>query len=207
MSNSDEDNLPVPILDEPKSNMSGKDVSPPPSDESEIEPQHYDIVPDGDVIFKLDDNVSIRVSSVVLSITSTYFNTMFTGDFKEGRAKRSATNPQRLPSPEVDPHAMHRLFCLIHHKSDPEQPLPLTNLRKVGSQSSIAAATTNLVELAKVCDRFQCAGPLTMITKSMLSHFADTRLRVAMDLRLQWISSSLHTGCSSLIISVSSLSA
>lgn len=42
-------------------------------EEEEIELKHYDIVPDGDVIFELDYNVFIRVSSIVLTITSECF--------------------------------------------------------------------------------------------------------------------------------------
>lgn len=72
-------------------------------DEEDTELKHYNVVPDRDVVFELDYNFFIRVSSVVLTITSECFRKMLTR--RSWKATLNAA--QRLRRGSIYQNRMH----------------------------------------------------------------------------------------------------
>jgi len=162
---------------QPSDDIAGSDDQ---EESEEPQPHHFDIVPPnsgGDVIWECKDKVSFLVSSAVLRLTSRYFKKLLDGEFMEGQVPRSATNPQKIPSGEENPHALHRLFCLLHHQPDPDPDQNLVDL----SKSRAASAARKLRDFAVVVDYFKCSGALSKITDSMLHEFSmpNTRQRMS----------------------------
>jgi hypothetical protein len=138
----------------------------------EMQPRHYDIVPrnqDGDVIFGCNGKVSFLVSSAVLRLTSKVFRALLDGKFKEDQELRTAANPQKIPAEVGDSHALHRLFCLLHHQCDPDTTLFPTNLADNQIAQSITAFLVGFCNLERMqrtawCDEhetkiFDTVGP------------------------------------------------
>ena len=146
----------------------------------EPQPHHFDIVPPnsgGDVIWECKDKVSFLVSSAVLRLTSRYFKTLLDGEFMEGRVRRSATNPQKIPSGEENSHALHRLFCFLHHQPDPDPDQSLIDLSGVERTRRAASDARKLRDLAAVVDYFECSEALSKITDSMLHELSMPMIR------------------------------
>jgi hypothetical protein len=146
----------------------------------EMQPRHYDIVPrnqDGDVIFGCNDKVSFLVSSAVLRLTSKVFRALLDGKFKEGQELRTAANPQKIPAEVGDSHALHRLFCLLHHQCDPDTTLFPTNLADNQIAQSITASASRLQDLAVVIDYYGCSQPLDRVIDSLFNDFATPSIR------------------------------
>ncbi|QDS75677.1 hypothetical protein FKW77_007587 [Venturia effusa] len=79
---------------------------------------------EGDVILVVgaddseSDQVSIRVSSKVLSVSSKVFKAMFGRNFKEGNELAKSSTPYQIPLPDDDPDAMAILCRILHHNAD-----------------------------------------------------------------------------------------
>lgn len=132
----------------------------------------HEVDPNGDVIFDLDDGVSIRVSSVILRLASVYFEAMFSRNWQQAPTKRSAIEPARLQLREVSSHAIHRLFCLLHHKRDPDSDRELFELTDTDLRIKVAPAARRLLDLAREIDYLQCTESLSKISDTLLHHFA-----------------------------------
>lgn len=76
-----------------------------------------DIVPDGDVILVVQDQVELRVYSIVLKLASAVFKAMLGPHFAEGQVQGTPTDPKsvslqedstevRLPSISVTSHLL-----------------------------------------------------------------------------------------------------
>ncbi|TLD37589.1 hypothetical protein E2P81_ATG04401 [Venturia nashicola] len=75
--------------------------------------------PDGDVLLVVgatQPNVSIQVSSKVLSLASKPFKVMFSQSFREGNELVVSNGPYEISLPDDDPDAMVTICKLIHHK-------------------------------------------------------------------------------------------
>lgn len=147
-----------------------------PEESEETQPHHYDIVPqpsDGDVIWGCKDKVTFLVSYAVLRLSSDYFRKLFDGRFKEGQELRTAANPQKIPSGEEDSYALRRLFCLLHHRPDPDPDQNLMNL----SGTRIASAARKLRDFAMIVDFYECSKALNKVTDSMLHEFSMPTIR------------------------------
>lgn len=105
---------------------------------------------------------------------------MLTGPFIEGKVERSVASPQRIHLPEQDAHAMHRFFCILHHKPDPDQAPRLLEVASRDLGKTTQPAASKLRDLAQVCDYYQCAEPLARVAESLLSDFASPSVRDAM---------------------------
>ncbi|TLD37648.1 hypothetical protein E2P81_ATG04460 [Venturia nashicola] len=76
------------------------------------------IDPDGDVLLvvgKHESQVSLQVSSKVLSVASKMFKAMFFGHFKEAVELASSTTPYQVLLPDDEPVAMVALCSVLHH--------------------------------------------------------------------------------------------
>ncbi|KAK4541187.1 hypothetical protein LTR36_008261 [Oleoguttula mirabilis] len=78
--------------------------------------ERVDAAPDGDVVLVVASTLELRVSSVILSLTSPVFKAMLGPNFAEGHALRNNTTtvPKMIPLPEDDAEAM-KILCLILH--------------------------------------------------------------------------------------------
>ncbi|KAF2491816.1 hypothetical protein BU16DRAFT_443687, partial [Lophium mytilinum] len=101
----------------------------------------------GDVLLELgseDLTAHLLVSSKVLSLASSVFNAMFTHGFSEGEGLTSKS-PRLIPLPDDDPPAMTLLCHILHFRTS-----------SIPMERDVAA----LAELAILCDKYDCAGPV-----------------------------------------------
>lgn len=102
----------------------------------------------GDVILQLgkvgvgDGVRNVLVSSVVLSLASPVFATMFDGRFSEGQSL-SPASPRTVPLSDDDPECI-TMICKIGHMQTSQLPTTLTAM--------------DLFKLALVCNKYDCVG-------------------------------------------------
>ncbi|KAK5734743.1 hypothetical protein LTR17_008673 [Elasticomyces elasticus] len=77
-----------------------------------------DILQDGDIVLAVSGSLELRVSSVVLSMTSPVFRTMLGPHFAEGHALRRKTTgvPHVVTLPDDDAKLMKALCLISHHQ-------------------------------------------------------------------------------------------
>ncbi|KAK5680584.1 hypothetical protein LTS10_007517 [Elasticomyces elasticus] len=81
-----------------------------------------DILPDGDIILAVSGSLELRVSSVVLSMTSPVFKTMLGPHFAENQALRTRV-PYAMALPD-DEASLMKALCLVSHHKLKEVQLP-----------------------------------------------------------------------------------
>lgn len=116
----------------------------------------------GDVILQVGEGkenaVSLLVSSHVLGLASSVFETMFEGRFAEGQ-NLSTTSPPTIQFPDDDPKYM-TFFCkLVHMKTD-----------DIPGTLEISA----LVEFAVLCDKYDCANGVRPWSRVWVSQHLPT---------------------------------
>lgn len=79
-----------------------------------------EIARDGDLLLRVQETSTLRVSALVLRTTSEVFGAMLGPHFAEGRAFRSnsTTETPRLDLPEDDAQGMKLLCCVLHQRND-----------------------------------------------------------------------------------------
>ena len=120
------------------------------------------VVADGDVVFMLADEVTVRVSSVVLSYASPTFATMLGDKFEEGQDERSTSHPKRINLPDDDPEAMVSLCEMIHFRANHSD---LLNGRPSPELS------VRLLNLAILIDKYDCIDSLCLANDAILERF------------------------------------
>ena len=126
------------------------DVPESVSTETDGPEEYREIAIFGDVILKIPAEagaVKLRVSSHVLCTTSSVFRAMLGPDsqFKEASELRvhSAENPYELSLEDDYPYALTVILMALHSRSD---------------MVPVDPAFKDLVELAIVCDKYDCRG-------------------------------------------------
>jgi hypothetical protein len=116
----------------------------------------------GDVILHVgegkEDAVSLLVSSHVLGLASSVFEAMFEGRFAEGQ-NLSTTSPPTITFPDDHPKYMTFLCKLFHLQTD---DIPGT------------LEISGLVELAVLCDKYDCAKGVRPWSKIWVSQHLST---------------------------------
>lgn len=74
-----------------------------------------DIVPDGDVILVVQDQVELRVYSIVLKLASAVFKAMLGPHFAEGQVQGTPTDPKSVSLQEDSTEGMKMLCLCLHH--------------------------------------------------------------------------------------------
>lgn len=102
------------------------------------------IAADGDILLTVGNTLELRVSSVVLSLTSLVFKAMLGPNFVEGQSLRGSTSttPHNIPLPEDDAQAVELLCRILHHQN---QDIP----DLIGRYE--------LLRFAEVVDNYGCA--------------------------------------------------
>ena len=114
------------------------------------------IDPDGDLILAVgeDDRRLLKVSSQVLRLSSPVWRVMLDGRFQEGQTAFNRQDPPRIVLHEDDTRAMITLCNYLHHRG-----------------ISIKDNPDRLVELAIVCDKYDCAKAMVWWFRA---HFASS---------------------------------
>jgi hypothetical protein len=170
-------NPPDANLAAPTSNLGELD-SPtfPPTEETE--PKHHNVAPDGDLTFETSTKgFTIRVSSAVLTQASGPLGDLI----KDWRSEPATTKPpiNNLHC-DQDPDAIHRFFCLLHRQPDPDSGQRLIDKKDDSLKGLVPTATSSLLSLAILTDRYKCHQSLELISESLLSDFAAPRSRDAL---------------------------
>ncbi|KAK5718721.1 hypothetical protein LTR15_008455 [Elasticomyces elasticus] len=125
-------------------------------------PKEITLAEDGDVIMILREK-RFRVSSVVLSLASPVFKTMFGPNFLEGQAPRSAEQPKEIKL--EDGYSLEMLLALMHH-------FDLDTLR--GLDEDLYADTPLLVGcIAIAFDKYCCTQALGLSVEALLRRSAN----------------------------------
>ncbi|KAE9969057.1 hypothetical protein EG328_007114 [Venturia inaequalis] len=114
------------------------------------------IDPDGDVLLVVGSNksqVSLQVSSKVLSVASKMFKTMFFGQFKEAVELANSTTPYEVLVPDDEPVAMIALCSVLHHV-----------------EFTPDLSVLNLSDFAGVADKYDAVKACKLAGKAWLDH-------------------------------------
>ncbi|KAK5734974.1 hypothetical protein LTR17_008463 [Elasticomyces elasticus] len=109
-----------------------------------------DILPDGDIVLAVSGSLELRVSSVVLSMTSPVFKTMLGPHFAEGHALRrqNAGTPHIVTLPDDNAELMTAL-CLVSHHQTRAITVP-------------TAGAQFIVQLTALADKYDCVDILRL---------------------------------------------
>lgn len=123
------------------------------------------MIADGDVILICgEDEVSLRVSSIILSLASPVFKAMLQGNFAEGRAQRSSITPQRIKLREDSPEGMIVFCTLLHRHTIAETCLDSDDVSGVGD---------SLLQFALIVDKYNCATSFALYVETILARILD----------------------------------
>lgn len=120
---------------------------------------------EGDIMLIVgsSDPCHIRVSSKILSLASDVFKAMFSPHFREGSSLRCVENTTAelivIALPEDDATAMLSLCQLLHYQIDMVDPYP---------------DATDLLALATICDKYDCAHAIRYASHIWLSQLVDS---------------------------------
>ncbi|KAK5674446.1 hypothetical protein LTS10_012834 [Elasticomyces elasticus] len=125
-------------------------------------PNEITLAEDGDVILILRGR-RYRVSSVVLSLASPVFKTMFGLNFLEGQAVRSAEQPKEISL--TDGHSTPMLLALMHFTNTEELQAMDENL--------IIAHPGDVAHIAGAADQYCCTRPMSATIEGLLRRIAQ----------------------------------
>ncbi|KAK4898064.1 hypothetical protein LTR27_004450 [Elasticomyces elasticus] len=119
-----------------------------------------DILPDGDIILAVSGSLELRVSSVVLSMTSPVFKTMLGPHFAEGQAlRRNMTGlPHVVTLPDDGAEPMKTLCLVSHHQT-----------KAIHFSSCTVARATFVIELVDLADKYDCMDIIRLPAASWLA--------------------------------------
>jgi hypothetical protein len=104
---------------------------------------HGDIILDVGSGFKVR---SIRVSSGVLTATSSFFVELFSANLRENAVPCTAADPKHVPMVDDEPEAVLHLCNLLHYRSEQVR----------------LATGKGLLDLALLCDKYDCKAPVKL---------------------------------------------
>ncbi|QDS75676.1 hypothetical protein FKW77_007578 [Venturia effusa] len=125
------------------------------------------IDPDGDVLLVVgsdESQMSLQVSSKVLSVASKVFKTMFFGRFKEAVELANSSTPYEIELPDDDPTAMSVLCAILHHA---EFTLPIS--------------IKMLIQFAVVADKYDTLRACKLTAHSFLATLYSDLVNMTID--------------------------